>query len=167
MRIDEVEHGMVREYEGLAGNPADTNSFVPAVKHHRECFGKSPERARGDRGFFSAQNEREAEEMGVKKVALPARGGLSKKRGERQKQRWFRRLLKWRAGSESTISTLKHPFSMGRATYKGESGFQRYGGWCVISKNLFSMARWQERRKLKRRSHAQGKIVGPTGQAAG
>jgi len=105
--------------------------------------------------------------MGVKKVALPARGRLSKKRGERQKQRWFRRLLKWRAGSESTISTLKHPFSMGRATYQGEWGFQRYVGWCVISKNLFSIARWQERRKLKRRSHAQGKIVAPTGQAAG
>ena len=167
VRIDEVENGIVSEYEVLAGNPADTNSFVPAVKHHRGCFGKSPERATGDRGFFSAQNEREAGEMGVKKVALPARGRLSKKRGERQKQRWFRRLLKWRAGSESTISTLKHPFSMWRATYKGEWGFQRYVGWCVISKNLFSIARWQERRKLKRRSHAQGKIVAPTGQAAG
>ena len=112
----------------------------------------------GDRGFFSAKNEREAEEMGVKRVVLPARGRLSKKRAERQKQRWFRRALRWRAGSESTISTLKHPFSMRRATYKGERGFQRYVGWCVITKNLFSMARWQERRKMKkaqRKSDAQ------------
>ena len=103
--------------------------------------------ATADRGFFSAENEREAERMGVKKVALPARGRLSAKRAQRQKQRWFRQALRWRAGSEATISTLKHPFSMARATYKGERGFERYVGWCVITKNLFSIARYQERRR--------------------
>ena len=30
---------------------------------------------------------------------------------------------------------------MWRATYKGESGFQRYVGWSIITKNLFSIAR--------------------------
>jgi IS5 family transposase len=70
-----------------------------------------------DRGFFSAQNEREAEARGVAKVALPARGRLSQTRATRQKERWFRRALRWRAGYEATISTLKHPFSMVRAMY--------------------------------------------------
>jgi hypothetical protein len=36
---------------------------------------------------------------------------------------------------------------MVRATYKGERGFERYVGWCVITKNLFSIARYQERRR--------------------
>jgi hypothetical protein len=103
--------------------------------------------ATGDRGFFSAKNEREAQELGVKKVALPTRGRLSVKRAKQQKQRWFRRALRWRAGCEATISTLKHPFSMLRATYKRDPGFQRYVGWCVITKNLFSIARYQERRR--------------------
>jgi IS5 family transposase len=103
--------------------------------------------ASGDRGFFSAKNEGEAHALGVKKVALPARGRLSAKRAEQQKQRWFRRGLRWRAGIEATISTLKHPFSMWRATYKGDRGFQRYVGWCVITKNLFSIARDQARRR--------------------
>src|SRR5206468_3562504 len=127
----------------------DTTAWMPALQHHQSYFGKAPEMATADRGFFSAQNQREAEELGVKKVALPARGRLSQKRTQRQKQRWFRRALRWRAGCEATISTLKHSFSMARATYKGESGFQRYVGWSVITKNLFSMARWQERRKKK------------------
>ena len=157
-RIDEVENGIVSGYEVLAGNPADTNSFVPALQQHQACFGCAPEMAAGDRGFFSAQNEREAQELGVAKVALPARGRLSQKRAQRQKQRWFRRALRWRAGSESTISTLKHPFSMVRAMYKGEPGFQRYVGWSVITKNLFSIARWQERRKLKKTKKAQRKM---------
>jgi transposase, IS5 family len=103
-----VENGIVSGYEVLVGNAADTTSFLPALQQHQTVFGHVPEMAAADRGFFSAHNEREAEETGVKKVALPARGRLSQKRSARQKQRWFRRALRWRAGSESTISTLKH-----------------------------------------------------------
>jgi IS5 family transposase len=151
VRIDEVENGIVSGYQVLAGNPDDTTAWMPALQQHQACFGRAPEMATGDRGFFSAKNEREAQALGVKKVALPARGRLSTKRAQQQKQRWFRRALRWRAGCEATISSLKHPFCMWRATYKGEPGFQRYVGWCVITKNLFSIARYQARR----RSHGQ------------
>src|SRR5882672_5580512 len=151
VRIDELENGIVSGYQILAGNPADSTAWMPALQQHQAGFGRAPKMATGDRGFFSATNEQEAHALGVKKVALPARGRLSATRSQQQKQRWFRRALRWRAGCEATISTLKHPFSMGRATYKGELGFQRYVGWCVITKNLFSIARDQERR----RSHGQ------------
>jgi len=147
VRIDEVENGIVSGYQVLAGNPDDTTAWMPALQQHQAGFGRAPEMATGDRGFFSAQNEREAQALGVKKVALPGRGRLSAKRAQHQKQRWFRRALRWRAGLEATISTLKHPFSMRRVTYKGEPGFQRYVGWCVITKNLFSIARFQARRR--------------------
>jgi IS5 family transposase len=149
VRIDEVENGIVSGYAVLEGNPDDKASWMPALKNHQACFGKAPNMATADRGFYSAKNEREAQALGVKKVALPARGRLSAERAQKQKQRWFRRALRWRAGCEATISTLKHPFSMRRATYKGESGFQRHVGWCVITKNLFSIARYQERRRIK------------------
>jgi transposase, IS5 family len=147
VRIDEVENGIVSGYQVLAGNPADTAAWIPALQQHQACFGQAPAMATGDRGFFSAKNEEEAHALGVKKVALPGRGRLSASRSQQQKQRWFRRALRWRAGGEATISTLKHPFSMGRATYKGDRGFQRYVGWCVITKNLFSIARDQARRR--------------------
>jgi IS5 family transposase len=156
VRLDEVEHGIVSGYQVLEGNPADTTSWLPAVDHHHACFGHAPHMATADRGFFSARNEREAKARGVAKVALPARGRLSRRRAAHQKQRWFRRALRWRAGCEATISTLKHPFSMVRATYKGEPGFQRYVGWSVITKNLCAIARWQKRRALKRSRGAGG-----------
>jgi len=149
VRVDEVENGIVSGYAVLEGNSADTGSFIPALEHHQSIFGRLPEMATADRGFFSAQNERDAETLGVKKVAIPARGRLSRKRAGHQEQRWFRRALRWRAGIEHTMSHLKHPFSMARARYKEERGFQRYVGWCVITKNLFSIARWQEYRKLE------------------
>ena len=141
VRLDEVENGIVSRYEVLEGNPADTKAWSAALEQHRVSFGRSPRMATADRGYFSAKNEREAEDIGVERVALPARGRLSQARTQRQKERWFQRALRWRAGIEARISTLKHPFSMVRATYKGDSGFQRYVGWCVISQNLVSMAR--------------------------
>ena len=149
VRVDEVENGIVSGYEVLQGNAADTDSWIPALQQHEITFGHVPVLATADRGFFSAQNERGAEDLGVEKVALPARGRLSKTRAERQKKRWFRRALRWRAGCEATISHLKNPFSMRRATYKGEPGFKRYVGWSVITKNLFSLARFLERRKRR------------------
>ena len=147
VRIDEVESGIVSQYEVLEGNAADTNAWIPALEQHEGHFGRVPEMATADRGYYSAQNERDAKARGVKRVALPARGRLSKARAKLQKERWFQRALRWRAGIEATISTLKHPFSMARATYKGEYGFKRYVGWCVITKNLVSIARALVQRK--------------------
>ena len=86
-------------------------------------------------------------DAGTKKVALPARGKLSAKRVAMQKKRWFRRAMRWRAGIESRISTLKHVFDMARARYKGADGFERHVGWSVIANNLVSLARGLVKRK--------------------
>ena len=56
VRIDEVENGIVSGYQVLAGNPADTAAWIPALQQHQACFGRAPELATGDRGFFSAKN---------------------------------------------------------------------------------------------------------------
>jgi IS5 family transposase len=154
VRVDEVENGIVSGYKVLEGNQADTDSWLPALQEHAASFGRVPVMATADRGFFSAQNERAAQDLGVERVALPARGRLSETRAQRQKERWFKRALRWRAGCEATISHLKNPFSMRRAFYKGERGFQRYVGWSVITKNLFSLARWQERNKRAQEARA-------------
>ena len=103
--------------------------------------------------------------MGVEKVALPATGRLSKKRAKQQKERWFKRALRWRAGSEATISHLKNPFLMKRAAYKGEWGFKRFVGWCMITKYLFSIARYQERKKRGEENVESG-ILRPPAQTA-
>ena len=76
-----------------------------------------------------------------------ARGRLSGARTLLQKERWFRRAMRWRSGVEARIATLKHRFAMVRARYKNDRGFQRYVGWCVISHNLVSIARTLVRRK--------------------
>lgn len=149
VRIDEVENGIVSNYDVKDGNPAETADVMPAVLQHTENFGRCPDLLSTDRGLFSAANEKQAKAAGVKRVAIPARGKLSKSRREHQKQRWFKRGQRWRAGIEARISTLKHGFDMYRAMYKGDVGFKRYVGWCVIANNLVSMARVRGKREVE------------------
>jgi len=97
--------------------------------------------AAADRGFWNSANETAAARLGVEQVVLPGCGRLSSSRAARQKQRWFRRGQGWRAGIEARLSTLKHCFGMQRALYKGEIGFERHVGWCIIAQNLVAMSR--------------------------
>lgn len=154
VRLDEVENGIVSGYAVQTGNPPDTAAWNDALDEHKKHFGRPPKMATGDRGFYSAQNERTAKASGVNKVALPARGKLSTTRATLQKERWFRRALRWRAGIEARIATLKHRFGMARAQYKGDKGFQRWVGWSIISHNLVSIARVTVRRQKRRDGQA-------------
>jgi IS5 family transposase len=159
VRIDEVENGIVSAYAVQDGNPADLKAWVPALEQHERLFGHAPKSATADRGFYSAENEREAKARGVKQVALPARGWLPAARTALQKQPWFRRLLRWRGGIEPRIANLKHRFGMARAFYKGDAGFKRFIGWSVISQNLVSIARVQSRREARRGDDTKSKFA--------
>jgi IS5 family transposase len=148
VRIDEVENGVVSHYHVEKNDPHDDRKqWCPAIEAHKRIFGKAPRMATADRGFFTATNERIAAEAGVTRVVLASKGKLPHKRKAQQKQTWFRRGLRWRAGIEGRIGTLKHGFGMERATYKTDDGFHRYVGWCVITNNLVAIARVQSRRK--------------------
>ena len=141
VRIDEVENGIVSGYEVALGNASDQHQWTAALEHHVGLFDRAPRLAAADRGYWSAHNEQVAAQMGVQQVVLPARGHLSALRAAREKKRWFRRGQAWRAGIEPRIATLKHRFGMARAYYKGERGFERHIGFCVIAHNLVGMSR--------------------------
>jgi IS5 family transposase len=152
VRLDEVENGIISGYSVGVGNPADQQQWMPALENHRATFGRVPKLAAADRGFWSSENEKSALDLGIPQVVLPATGRLSAKRAKHQKQRWFRQGQGWRAGVEPRISTLKHQFGMKRARYKGDAGFQRYVGWCIIVQDLVAMARSGRKAKTKCRS---------------
>ena len=141
VRIDEVEKGLVSNYAVALSNLCDQQQWVPALQAHVQLFGRAPRLAAADRGFWNSANEKAAASLGVEQVVLPGCGRLSPSRAARQKQRWFRRGQGWRAGIEARLSTLKHCFGMQRALYKGEIGFERYVGWCIIAQNLVAMSR--------------------------
>lgn len=137
----EVENGFVSDYQVLDGNPSDKSLFVPALERHIERFNRPPHTAATDRGYWSAKNEREAHELGVKRVAIPAVGKLSAMRLRLQRSRWFRQAQRWRANGEGRIGTLKNVYGMDRCMYKGDEAMERWVGWCVFANNLVVVAR--------------------------
>lgn len=145
--IVEVENGFVSDYRVLDGNPDDGSLLVPALKRHKERFGRAPHLIATDRGFWSANNETVAYALGVKRVAIPIRGKLSAARRRIQRLRWFRKAQAWRANGEGRIGTLKNVYGMDRCMYKGEQAMERWIGWCVFANNLVVVARALQRQQ--------------------
>jgi len=145
--IIEVEHGFVSDYQVLDGNPSDGDLLIPALQRHRQRFGRPPCLVATDRGYWSAKNEREAYALGVKRVAIPIRGKLSRTRLRLQRSRWFRQAQRWRANGEGRIGTLKNVYGMKRCMYKGHEAMERWVGWCVFANNLMVLARLMRKRK--------------------
>ena len=83
---------------------------------------KPPELVAADRNVHSKENERLAKGFGVKKVYLPKAGKKSKEREEYERQGWFKRARRFRAGIEGRISVMKRREHLGRCRDKGEEG---------------------------------------------
>jgi IS5 family transposase len=139
--LDEVEGGIVSGYRVLVGNPPDQEQLRRVLDNHKRLFGKPPELVAADRGVYSADNERAVQEAGVKQAVLPKPGRVSPQRRVYERQGWFRRGMRWRAGAEGRISVMKRRGYLGRCRDKGEEGFGRWVGWGVLTANLSTIAR--------------------------
>ena len=141
VKIQEAENQIITDYEVFARRPADQELLIPAIKRHREIFGRPPRLAAADAGFFSLANEREAKKLGVKRVAVPNKRGRDPTRWREQRQRWFRRAQRWRVGCEGRISVLKRRHGLRRCRYRGMDGMERWVGWSVIADNLIHIGK--------------------------
>ena len=139
--LGEVEGGFISHYRVLAGNPADEQQWQPTLKRHRQQFGRPPWQVSADRGVHSADNERYAADLGVKRVILPKPGRKSESRRQHERQRWFWRGRRFHAGVEGRISVIKRKYGLGRCRNRGQVGFECWVGWGVIANNLTMMGR--------------------------
>jgi IS5 family transposase len=142
VKIQEAENQIVTDYEVFEKRPSDSDLLVPAVEKHQEQFGRVPRLVAGDAAFYSASNERELGEMGVKQISVPNRSTKSPERRRQQKKRSFRQGQKWRTGSEGRISVLKRRHGLNRCRYRGDAGMQRWVGLGVISDTLINIGRF-------------------------
>jgi IS5 family transposase len=141
--LGEVEGGIVSGYRVLAEVGPDAHYLGESLTKHKEQFGRAPELLTGDRGVASPENEALAKSAGVKRVVLPASGKVPPERRAREKEGWFRRGYRFRAGIEGRISVLKRRFGWDRCLEHGESGMSRWVGWGIVVSNLRQIARVQ------------------------
>ncbi len=139
VKVQEAEGGIVTDIAVVT--EGDRALLVPAVHHHRRVFGRVPRVVATDRGFFSNDNVRDVEALGVACAAIPKPGYRSPAWIERERRRPFRRARAWRAGGEARIARLKHTFDMHRTRYRGRDGVARSALWAGLSNNLIAIGR--------------------------
>lgn len=139
VQVQEAENQIITEYRVFAERPSDQRLLVPAVEAHQRRFGRWPRLVAADAGFYSRENEKKVQEMGVRWVAVPNRSTHSEERRRLQKKRWFRAGQRWRTGSEGRISVLKRRHGLNRCRYRGLAGMERWVGLGVIADNLIQI----------------------------
>jgi IS5 family transposase len=136
VKIQEGENQIITSFEVYEKRPNDSALLIPAIESHEEQLGCTPRLVAGDAAFYSAANEKEAHEKGVKRVCVPNRSTKSAERKREQRKRWFKQGQKWRTGCEGRISVLKRRHGLRRCLYKGDAGMKRWVGLGVIADNL-------------------------------
>ncbi len=132
--------GLILDLVIEAGNPADTERFLPMLERHIAFYGKAPRQAAADGGFASRDNLNQAKAHGVRDMAFHKKKGLRIEDMVRSK--WvYRKLRNFRAGIEADISCLKRAYGLARCTWRGLDHFKAYVWSSVVAYNLALFAR--------------------------
>jgi transposase, IS5 family len=150
--LGEVEGGIISEYRLLEhGGGLDHPELPASLEAHQQRFGRPPNLLARDRGMFSEANEQLARTLRIKQIVLPKAGRVSKERQAYERQRWFRRGFRFRAGIEGRIRVLKRDFGLDRCRDHGDIGMGRWVGWGIVTANLAQIAATQAERAAKAR----------------
>jgi transposase, IS5 family len=139
-QIADNPDGVVLDYQVEVGNPADAPLLVPAVERIIQQTGRVPGAATADRGYGEAAVDDKLHALGVERVAIPRKGTPSAARQAHEHTRSFRRLVKWRTGSEGRISHLKHRYGWDRTRMDGIDGARIWCGQGVFAHNLVKVS---------------------------
>lgn len=140
LQLVQDSSGVIVHHEVHTGNPNDATQLCSLVQKTRKRLSVRPKELAADRGYYSAENVRQLEEMGIPRVGIPTVGRLSAQESRHQHTKWFRVLQRFRCGIEAAISMLKRKFSLGRVLARGTPGTAIWTGHAIFAYNL-----WQQR----------------------
>jgi transposase, IS5 family len=129
------EDGVVVDHNLYVGNPSDSPLLAPAVERLTRLAGRAPGAVTADRGYGEAKVEDDLRSLGVKFVAIIRKGRQGPARRAVERSPRFRKLIKWRTGSEGRISALKRGYGWSRSLMDGLAGTQVWCGYGVFAHN--------------------------------
>ena len=127
--------GVVLDHGVHVGNPPDAPLLAPAIGRIAARFGHVPRAVTADRGYGEAAVEHDLQDLGVTRVVIPRKGRPGAARQAIQRGRSFRKLVKWRTGSEARISCLKRDYGWRRTLTDSHTGAATWCGWGVLAHN--------------------------------
>jgi IS5 family transposase len=140
LNLTSGKSGLIMDVVIEAGNPADSERFIPMLERHIALYGTAPRQVAGDGGYASVENVKQAKAKGVQDVAFHKKRGLSIE--QMVKSTWvYRKLRNFRAGIEAGISCLKRAYGLARCTWKGIEHFRAYVWSSVVAHNIGLLTR--------------------------
>ncbi len=146
--------GVVLDHQVLVGNPPDAPLLVPAITRIAARVGRVPRAATADRSYGEAAVDQRLHALGVALVAIPRKGRPGAARQAEERSRRFRRLVKWRTGSEGRVSQLKHRDGLDRTRLDGIQGARTWCGHGVFAHNLVKIGGLLEAKQRRARQPA-------------
>lgn len=132
--------GVILDWSLQPGNPADAAQLAPAIERIRHRTGKVPRAVTADRGYGEAAVDEQLGALGVAKVCIPRKGRPGAARRGVESSRPFRRMVRWRTGSEGRISCMKRDFGCRRTLMDTLAGARTWTGHGVFAHNLVKIA---------------------------
>jgi transposase, IS5 family len=135
-QVTDNDDGIVLDYRVEYGAAPDGPQLAPAIQRVHRRASRVPGAVTADRGYGQPAFDRDLRALGVRTVAIPRQGKISPARKTIEHNRGFRRLVKWRTGSEGRISYLKHTYGWDRTRFDGRHGAAIWCGHGVFAHNL-------------------------------
>jgi transposase, IS5 family len=132
--------GIVVDHSEHVGNPPDGPLLAPAIARVKKLVGRPPTAVTADRGYGAAEVQADLETLGVRTVAIVRKGRQSVARQRIERRPRFRKLIKWRTGSEGRISSLKRSFGWNRSLMDGIDGTQTWCGYGIFAHNAIKIS---------------------------
>jgi IS5 family transposase len=135
-QVADNDDGVILDYRVEYGAAPDGPQLVPAVERIHRRAGRVPRAVTADRGYGQPVIDRDLQARGVRTIAIPRQGKISAARKATEHSRRFRKLVKWRTGSEGRISYLKHTYGWDRTHLDTRQGAAIWCGQGVFAHNL-------------------------------
>jgi transposase, IS5 family len=139
-QIVDNEDGIIVDHNIEQGNPPDGPQLVPAIERVKRRTGRAPRAVTADRGYGDRSVEDDLRNLGVRYPAIPTKGKPNAARRQIQQRQAFRKLVRWRTGSEGRINCAKRDFGLNRTRYTGIDGARTWCGHGVFNHNLIKIA---------------------------
>ena len=139
-QVCDNEDGIVLDHDVQPGNPADAPRLAPSVERVIKRTGRKPRTVTADRGYGEAAVDDDLHDLGISNVVIPRKGKPSKARQAVERQRTFRRHVKWLTGCEGRISHLKRNYGWDKTMIDTTEGARTWTGHGVFAHNLTKIA---------------------------
>ena len=139
--LQQVENKFVSDYATFDKRPSDESLVDGIIARHQKMFGQKPTNLTADKGFYKSREKLAELEKVIENVSIGKKGSRTLEEMEREHDPIFRKLQRFRAGIEGTISYLKRCYKMFRCLYRSFTTYCSSIGSHIFAHNLVALSR--------------------------